>query len=481
MDTSKSIAKNTIALYISQIISMLSGIVFVFFAARYLGREGIGQYMLAFSYLVIFQTFSQFGLGELLIREIARHKQEVNQYILNAIFIRLVFSIIAFLALLLMIRFAGYSHKTTLVILIIGSSLIPAAGTTVYTWILIGFEKMGYIAITTIVTSILKITIGVPLLLMGYSVIAIAVMFLLLNVLSMIIELFFVNRNVARIMPKFSFDYKFSVNLLRSALPFVFISIFVVIFNRIDKVMLSKMKDIIEVGIYGAAYKFLGFFQTAAGSFNVSIYPVLSKFFQSSRDSFNNVVQKSLKYELIILLPLVVLCFIFADKIILLFYGKKFIGSIVVLKILVLAAIPFTLNYTFSRAVLSSNNQRVTVRIAGVNVIANVLLNFLLIPRYGAAGAAFATLVTFSTACVQNYVFVSRNVCNVELLKAIGKPGLAVVLITVLAMSIRNINAIIVVLLSLITYVGLLVVLRALSREDIYLFKRVLLRKKPNL
>lgn len=477
MNTSKSIAKNTIVLCVSQIVSMLSGIVFVYFAARYLGREGIGQYTLAFSYLIIFQTFSQVGIGELLIREVARHKEEVNRYIPNAIFIRLIFSVIAFLLLVLIMRLTGYSHKTTLVISIIGLSLIPAAATTVYTWVLIGFEKMEYIAISTISTGILKIMIGVPLLLMGYSIIAIAVMFLLLNVLSMVLELLFVKRNVARTRPKFSLDYKFSMYLLKSALPFIFISIFVVIFNRIDTVMLSKMKGIVEVGIYGAAYKFLGFFQMATGSFNVSIYPVLSKFFQSSRYSFNNVIQKSLKFELIILLPSVVLCFIFADKIILLFYGKKFVDSILVLKILVLAAIPFCLNYTFSRAVISSNNQRVTVRIAGINVIANILLNFLLIPRYGAAGAAFATLVTFSTACIQNYTFVSRNVYRVNLRKVIRKPLLALALMTVLANSLRNINAAIVLALSIILYSSLLFLLKALSKEDIQLFKRVLSRR----
>ena len=78
---------------------------------------------LAFSYLAIFQVLSQFGLTKLLVRNIARNKQDVSKYITSALVITSLLSVVAFVLMWLEVRSSGYPFETSLTILIIGLSL----------------------------------------------------------------------------------------------------------------------------------------------------------------------------------------------------------------------------------------------------------------------------------------------------------------------------------------------------------------------
>jgi len=466
MNPDRSIIKNTIATYGQVGMSMVFGFAFTVFAARYLGTAGYGEYILAFSYLVIFQTLSQFGLSELLVRNIARNKQDVSKYITSALVLTFPLSILGLALMALEVKLSAYSHETSLTILIIGSSLIPLSVAFVFNSVFNAFERMEYIAYIGIIGSMAKLGLGVLVLSKGYGVVGLAVMILFINLLTSILGLFLLVRYIA--MPRLELDMGFTRSLIRSALIFFAITICTVIAQRVNVIMLSKLGGTAQVGLYGAADKISSVLMVGAYSLNIAIYPVLSKFFMSSRESFNRVYENTLKYELIIIAPIVMVGILLADNIILLVYGEEFAAAAAVLRVLWLVAIPFFATWTFSRVILASDNQRVTLRVASVNLVSNLIFIYILIPRYGAVGAALALLMTFSVAAAQNYAFVSSRVYRLNLLSIVGKPLLSAALAGAVAfLLLKRVSYVMAVPASLGMYLLGSVILKTVTKDEV--------------
>jgi O-antigen/teichoic acid export membrane protein len=475
MNNLQNILKNTLVIYISQAISHLMNFLLIIIIARYLGTDGLGQFTLAFSYLIIFQTLSQFGLGEFLIREISRDKENFNKYFLNAVVIRIAISLIVLLFLNFLLYLMNYPHEVTRAILILCFCLIPNAISQVCETSFKAFEKMEYNAIVALLTSFLKTTIGIMLITSGGGIVGIAFMFLMIAVFSLCLDLFFLFRNIIKPKLLINFSYNFVKHLLKNSSLFFLISVLVIIFYRIDIIMLSKMSEISEIGKYGASYRFLKLFFGAAGSFNIALYPVLSKLFISSKETFDNIYENSIKYELIIILPIVILFYFFSDEILIFTYGDKFIHSSAVFKILILTAIPFSINYTFAHVILASNNQGITFRVATINAILNIFLNYLLIPRYGACGAAIATLTTFTIAAIQNYIFIHANLCRISLLQIFVKPIFVASLVSlIILLLLKQINVILIISITLSLYVVLLAKMKLITKYDVQVIKKTL-------
>ena len=81
MNTVQTIAKNTGALALAQIITMVLGLVLVIFIARFLGDVEFGKLAFAQSFTGILVIFADVGLSVLTVREVARNKSQASKNI----------------------------------------------------------------------------------------------------------------------------------------------------------------------------------------------------------------------------------------------------------------------------------------------------------------------------------------------------------------------------------------------------------------
>ena len=86
----------------------------------------------------------------------------------------------------------------------------------------------------------------------------------------------------------------------------------------------------------------------------------------------------------------------------------KVVASSEVFQLLILGIIPMSINYCFGTLITASGNMKVLNRIAFVSLLLNIILNFILIPKYGAYGAAMASLVTQSASGIGQVIFTLR-------------------------------------------------------------------------
>jgi O-antigen/teichoic acid export membrane protein len=161
------------------------------------------------------------------------------------------------------------------------------------------------------------------------------------------------------------------------------------IYFRIDSVMLGYMRGDVEVGVYNVAYKIMEGIFFIPSMIMLVFYPKLVK-----SAMFEDIFRKLLVILGVIGVISSLLLYVLSSGIINLIYGPNFIGSIPVLRTLSLVLLPVFLGHLITQSLVALDMNRAYLLVAFIGVLINISLNFVLIPSFGANGAAWATLIT---------------------------------------------------------------------------------------
>ena len=473
MNTSQRIAKNSGFLFLGDVIGKVLHLFLIIFIARYLGDVGYGKYAFAFAFTSLFIFFSDLGLSVLSIREIARDTSKADEYLTNVSFIKLILSLIMIALIVLVINLMSYPQDTTLAVYIVGLIVVFTSFTQFFRSLFRAFERMEYEAITRIIENALVVGVALSILSLGYglielvSAILIAQFFVFLFTLAVLVKKF--------VRPKLTFDFSLSKQLIKSAIPFALSSIFLTIYFQVDTVMLSVMKGDAVVGWYNAAYQLVLGIMFIPGAFVGSLYPIMSKYFNSSNDSLRIAYEKSFKYLLILALPLGIGTTLLADKIILLLYGNVFIHSIIALQILIWAGSLIFLTSLAGHALVSIDKQAIDAKNMGIGALLNIILNLLLIPTYSYIGAGIATVITELTIFVLHYHCLQRHLHRLPMHRIMLKPLAAALIMGIIIYNfdVVTTNVFIIVPGAVISYGILLCLFKVFDKNDLSIIKNI--------
>jgi O-antigen/teichoic acid export membrane protein len=202
-----------------------------------------------------------------------------------------------------------------------------------------------------------------------------------------------------------------------------------------------------------------------------AIYPVLSKFYISSKDSFKIAYEILFKYLFTIAFTIGVGTMLLADKIILLIYDDEFIYSVIALRILIWWHVIGALCWLMGVVLQSINRQNIFAFSMGICAVFNVTLNLILIPIMSYIGASIATIATDVIAFLLLFYYVSKYCYKLPLMNIIIKAAIAGVIMGIIIYYIQSFNVLMVVLVACAIYFLALVALGGISKEDIMLIK----------
>jgi O-antigen/teichoic acid export membrane protein len=474
MKTVQRIAKNSLVLLTSNIISKILGFFYVMYIARYLGAEGFGILSFALAFTGIFSVFSDLGLGPLTVREVARDKSLAGKYLGNITVIKIFLVIITFGLIAITINLLGYPKQTIKVVYFLALSVIFSSFSNIFNSIFQAYEKMQYQSIEQILSSILVFSGALFAINQGFSVVGFALIYFLVS--AVILGYSFTICAWKFDLPKIEVDFNFWKPIIKEALPFGLSGIFITIYYWIDSVMLSLMKGNEVVGWYNAAYRLIVILLFVPGIINIVVFPAMSRFHISSQNSLNLMSRKYFKFMLAIGIPIGVGTTLLADKVILLIFGAGYIQSIIALQILVWAMVFVFANAAFVRLFESTNKQIIVTKITGIGMIENIVLNLLIIPRFGYVGASITTVITEFTIVTLVLIFAYKTGYSVqrrEFLTNISKVIIASLIMGVFIWKLISLNLPILILLSTLLYIGILYIIGGINKEDIELLKQV--------
>ena len=456
----QTIAKNTFWLSFGEIFGRLLRVILIFYAARVLGTAGYGTFSYMTSLAAIFTVFSDVGLSGVLIREAAKDKTMGNAYFSTSFFLKMILLVISLVMIIFGTDFiSGIPVSQALIYAVsalflfdslrrFGSSLFRAE------------EKMELEAITNIITQVIILVVGFAVLLVSPSAEALAIAYAFGAGLGLIITAFFLRGYVKKIIS--SFDRSLIKPIIAAAWPFTVASIFSVFLVNTDIVMIGWFLDAEHVGLFSAAQKPIAFFYLLPAFVIGGLFPSLSRL-AANKDTakFGSALERGISMVMLIAYPMVAGILFKAREIIELFYGSAFLGGATTLQILsttVLVTFPVTI---IMQAIFAYDRQREMVPIWTLGVAMNIAFNFYLIPILGIAGAAWTSL--FSQVITGALLWHKMNKVNPFRLFIGSRVALLSTLVmvaSVFLMDILHLPFALTLPLSMIVYLGALIILK---------------------
>lgn len=472
MNTTQNIAKNISVLGISSVATSVLGFFLLIYIARYLGEAEYGKYSFAMSFTSFFIIFTNIGINNLIIRDISRDKELANEYIMSVLVIRFPLSFLAFGLIVFTINMMMYPQDTTYAVYLFGIYNILISLEMTFRSIFQAYEKMEYDAIVVIVEKIMLFLLALFAIYHGYDLIKLAYVYIFTGILSLTLSAVLLWIKVAKPKPKINLSRCKTIFI--GSIQFGLNALFSVLFFQIDTVMLSFLKDNATVGIYNAAYNPLLALGIIPTVFIAAIYPVMSRFFTSSKDSLDALTELASKYMAIIGFPVAVGCFVLADRFIELFYADQFSASIVPFQILAFF-IPLRWVSSVTGTFLTSTNmQGFRTLSVGLSAFFNIILNAAMIPRLGFIGASIATVLSEVFLYFIIIYFINKNNKKLKLHKHFIKPIIASLTMGGFIFHFNNINLLLLVASAVIIFFMMLLLLNTFTEGEKKIFKQVI-------
>lgn len=199
-----------------------------------------------------------------------------------------------------------------------------------------------------------------------------------------------------------SFNFKPIIKLIKDTMPYALLGTLMVIYTRIDAVMIKLMVGSEEAGIYAAGFRLLDAINIFAALFATLLLPMFARMIKN-KEGLQPLVSLSSKMLLLPSLILVIACFTYKQDIMDLLYDRSNTYYADIFSWLMVSFIPFCLIYIFGTLLTANNDIRRLNQFALSTVLLNIVLNAILIPELKGLGATYATLITqsfFSVSCI---------------------------------------------------------------------------------
>ncbi len=468
------VALNTFFLATADIGNKILMFFFYVLVARHLGAEKFGILSFAFAFVTMFSALTDLGLGAVSAREIARNPASARYHIHNALGIKLIAAGVVTVVIVFLVNILGYAPVTKRVVYICSLFVIETAFTAYFCYIFQGFQRMEFVTLMRCFQGVILL-IGAGIMSQGLPVVEryawlYASAGLGTTVVGgVIMGAKFVPLGIRFVFPEWR-------QLLRTALPVGLGALFVLFYYWNGSTILAKITGDRAVGFYNAAFRLVVGLNFFAISFSGALYPVLAKSFPTGDGQLERIISRALKLMLIILLPIGVLGMIFSQPLIVLIYGTDYQPAASVLKILVWWAVFAGFTSLFSNYFIAINQSRLMTVQTGIALFTNVLLNFVLIPQLGAAGAAIAILAAEFGGLIF-YLAVAilkfpRRINFVLLRTAVIKGGVAIGIAAILARIGSLLSPFAGAGLGMVSYLGFLIVFKLIDSKEFSLLGR---------
>lgn len=473
MSQVKTIFQNISWLMISQLISSICGFIWTILIARYLGVNDYGILGFATSIVAMMGVVLDLGITSYTIRQLATDRNSTAKYLGNIYPLKSLLSIGTFFLLfiiLISMRCDGFTIIITLLFMIEG---IIQTMTNSLNGTFQAYEKGKYQGIGNSLVNILLLILIMVSIFANFGIFGIVVSYIVANAIGFIYGYFALKKNI--IKPKFEFDKSFCKTLILLSLPFAISGIFNTIYYSIDIVMLNNFAGDYATGLYNATYKLISILTLFYTMYTVVIYPVMSKFYKNDKMLMVIIYEKSIKYLMLVMIPLAIATMFYSSDVIQLIYGHEYDAASSILSILIWTVCLLFVNGA-GNSLLNASHKEITItKIYAIAAIFNVVLNIIMIPYLSYIGAAITTVLSdILIFIIQKYVIHKiGQKPNRRLYIDIGKIIMGSFVLGI-ALYVLNLNMWVAIPFGIIIYLITLFILKSFDDDDKYVIKEIL-------
>ncbi len=392
MSKTNIIVKNTAVIFAARIIVSFLSFAAIFYIARKFGVEDYGKYALALSFVALFTPLGDLGMDMFLTREVAKDKKNLKNILGNVLAMKMVLAGMVFGLVFLAVNLMGYPELTKSLVYVASVSVILTIYANSFLSSFRAFEKMEYEGLSLILAKLLTTVMVFALIFLKKSLLWMMWAQVMGAVLLFLSSLVFLRFKFTP--PSLKVEFGLWRKLIAGGLPFALTYFLVMVYFKIDSVMLSKMVGDEAVGAYNAAYNLVFAFMIISYAIVSSLFPAIAFNYSKDKEYSQKILSGGFKYSLILSFPFALGGTFLAEKVILFIYGPEYTASVLALKIVIWVLPVLFVTNLLGNCLGAIYRQKAVLYVALVNALINVILNLILIPTYSLYGSAVATLVT---------------------------------------------------------------------------------------
>ncbi len=336
--------------------------------------EQFGIFSYAIAFTSIFSGIAKLGLDDILVRNLVNDFDKKNIYLGTAFWLKLIGAFLTFGFIVIATLFTSNDATTNLYIYIIGGGIIFQSFEVIDFY----FQSRvlsKFVSLCKIIQLIISSMLKIYFVLIGANLFWF-VLVSLVDQFSLALSLFIANR--IRKIENFYKYFEISVakTLLKDSWPLILGSLFVMIFMRIDQIMIKEMLGAKEVGIYSVAVRLSEIWYFIPVVIANSLYPAIVNARKISKELYFKRLQRLYTLLVWLAIGIALPMTFFSNKLIILLYGTAYKDAGLVLMIHIWTGVFVFLGVAFSRYLTAENLTKKSLYRTLLGAISNILLNF---------------------------------------------------------------------------------------------------------
>ncbi|MFP4394746.1 MAG: flippase [Anaerolineales bacterium] len=406
MRTLRRLASNSLWSLIIQVAPRFADVALFILIGRLDGPYRAGIFSLAIAYVSIVIAAMR-GPDDFVTRHVLRAPDDAPAYFSAFFVLRVGIALLAYGALVgIVVVGLEYEPLTAQVILLLSLGLIPENLIGIAQAMLLGQQRFHIPAIVILAVSLGKLGGGAAVLLMGGSLLHVALAWVASSVMGMTVLVGVVWKEIGWAWP---LDWHPIRGQARAIGVFLAITVLLALESHVNTIVLSALRGEVDVGLYHAATTVTFSLAMLAQAYQIAVYPLMTRYAMAAPEKLSALYFASLRLLGLFVLPVIALVWWSAPMVIPLIFSAGFQPAVRVLRILIWALLFIFLNAPHARVMLVHDQQdKIVIFVAG-SVLANMLLNFALAPAWGAAGTAWARVISSALFFAVSYIFVRRR------------------------------------------------------------------------
>lgn len=395
--TLRGIIINAGWLFVLRVLRILFALFVGVWVARYLGPEEFGIFNYALAFVTLFLPLTKLGLDGIVVRDLVREPASKDEILGTTFLLRLIGSIASLSAAVAAITFIRSGDTQMLVLIgIIAGGIVFQSFDTIDMWFQSQVQSkytvyaQFFALVIANLTKIILILAGAPL--VAFAVVISLELVVQAGGLAVAYQMrgFHIRAWKARLSRV--------GNLLGQSWTLILSGILALIYLKIDQVMLGEMRGQEEVGIYSTAVRISEVWYFVPVAISMSVFPALIKSKDLGKEIYESRLQQL--YDFLVWMALIVAFIMtFTSGLLMnVLFGEAFSGGGLILAIHVWAGVFVFMKSALWRWLLNEGLLKFSFLSNSIGAVVNIILNLFLIRRYGGAGAAVATVISYAAA-----------------------------------------------------------------------------------
>lgn len=451
--TRRRVASNTAVQLAGKLLILAMGAVSITVLTRYLGPNRYGRYTFALMYTQLFGVLADVGLFTTVVREISKDPERTEELVGNVAALRLLLSLLVIAAAAGISLLLPYKPDERLAILLAGVPLLFGMLTNSLEPVFQARLQMGRAASAEVIgrAAALGLVVIVAALDLGfYAVIGAAAG----GALATLVAIWWLSRPLVRV--RLQVRPQVWRAMLMASLPLGIALAINQVYVRADTLIISLSRSYTQVGFYTLAYRILELTLLLGTVFLNTTFPVITRTIAQDPPRAHRAIQLSVDVLLLAGAPMVAGGLVLAPGIVRVAGGGQFAGATAPLRLLLFAGALMWVNGVFGFALIARERQVYTLWLNVAGLVFNVVLNVILIPRYGIVAAAAVTLASEVLILAGSYPLMQRHVGFFPSLRALIPAAAAALVMGVALWLVRALPLVVLLALGVLIYCGLL-------------------------